>query len=919
MSPRPPRPFGTCVGPLLCALVVLGSTCCVAPRSVAQTTQPFLFAGTYDSASNTSGLVTLLRNGTTGVLTILPNTAVVFKDPCTPTTIDPTGNFLFAVCGEGVAMYTLDATTGVVSETATSPYSASVSTGQAGVLVVAESTGQYVYLLKVGLTQSPAPSTFTLDSFQIDPATPSLVPVNSQALPLNAAWVASAADPARHGLFIYTNQDQPGSSPTALLFPISFDFSTGLANIPTTGLTIGSNARSMSISPNGAYLVLGWGETIGSVTEYQISSSDFSLALVASINLGPEDTPYGSYTFPDSVLFSPGGNLLYGQAPPANFAGGSSLPFLVFDPTTLTVLPTPPIPVSNANFLNGIADPQAPFTYVGNAGPTTYGISVYAVDLSTGLPSQPGPISAPFYPQDELSPLFVTIEQNGQGILGPTLGTSPGALTFGPTSTGQTSNAQTVTLKSLGAQSVSLSGIQISGANAADFTETDNCLSSPVLPTNHTCTIALTYAPSSAGTSQATLFVTDNAAGSPQFVTLSGTAVIPSPGAPAVALNPSGTLAFPGTPTQGTSTSPQAVTLTNSGGASLQIGGASLGGYNVSDFSISANTCSGSLAAGASCAISIVFSPLAAGVRTTTLTITDSAANSPQSLTITGTASPSATITASAGGSTTATLSPGQTATYNLVITPGAGFTGTFSFTCSGAPFGASCTVPASVSVSNGNPVSLTVSISTLGASQPLPAPNLPDSHKQPDALLYATILLLAFCMLSAAWKLRSAMQLPRRPTTATLALSLCLILVLVDLGCSSVHTASTSGSSPASPSIHSAATPSIQPAGGTFTAAQTVSITDATSGATVYYTTDGTTPSAASTAYSAPFSLTSAATVQAIAAAAGYNDSSVGSAAFKFQTPAATYPITIGMTAIPKGSTNTLQLDPILLTLIVN
>jgi hypothetical protein len=146
-----------------------------------------------------------------------------------------------------------------------------------------------------------------------------------------------------------------------------------------------------------------------------------------------------------------------------------------------------------------------------------------------------------------------------------------------------------------------------------------------------------------------------------------------------------------------------------------------------------------------------------ATVPTTTLTTTDSAANSPQSLTITGTASPSATITASAGGSTTATLSPGQTATYNLLITPGAGFTGTFSFTCSGAPFGASCTVPASVSVSNG-----TVSISTLGASQSLPSPNLPDSDKQPDALLYATMLLLiAFCVLSAAWKLRSAMQLP--------------------------------------------------------------------------------------------------------------------------------------------------------------
>ena len=46
------------------------------------------------------GFVTLLRNSTTGVLTMAPNTSV--------TTIDPTENFLFGVCGDGVAMYTLD-------------------------------------------------------------------------------------------------------------------------------------------------------------------------------------------------------------------------------------------------------------------------------------------------------------------------------------------------------------------------------------------------------------------------------------------------------------------------------------------------------------------------------------------------------------------------------------------------------------------------------------------------------------------------------------------------------------------------------------------------------------------------------------------------------------------------------------------
>ena len=105
---------------------------------------------------------------------MVPNTAVAFKDACYPITMDPTGHFLFGTCGEGLAMFTLDPATGIVAETPTSPYFASLSTNQTAMLVVAERTGQYVYLLKVGFAQPPLPSTFTLDSFRIDPVTPSL-------------------------------------------------------------------------------------------------------------------------------------------------------------------------------------------------------------------------------------------------------------------------------------------------------------------------------------------------------------------------------------------------------------------------------------------------------------------------------------------------------------------------------------------------------------------------------------------------------------------------------------------------------------------------------------------------------------------------------------------------------------------------
>lgn len=887
-----------------------------ASPGAAQTTQPFLFAATYDNNSHSTGFITLLRNPSTGALSIAPNTSTTFKDPCEPTSIDPSGRFLFGVCGDGLAMYTLDSSTGIVAETAASPYFASITSSEYGILVATESTGQYVYLLKVGTTQPSSPSTFTLDTFQIDPATPSLIPVTSQSLPFNATWVDSVADPAHHGIFIFANQDQGGTSPAALLFPISFDLSTGAVTIPSSGLTIGNNARSLAISPTGGYLALGLGDSVGSLTVFQISTTDFSLAQIGEVNLGLETGNYGSYSFPDSLFFSPGGNLLYVQAPPPGFSAGG-LPFLVFDPSSLSPLSTPSIQLADAYFLNGLADPQAPFTYVGNLGPTTYGISVFQVDLSTGLPSQPSAISSPFFLQLDLTPLFVTVEQTGQGIQGPTLGVTPSTLTFSSTVVGQTAAPQTVTLKSLGTQSVSLTSIQISGANAPDFTETDTCISSPVLLTNHTCTISVLYSPTSVGTSQATLFITDNASGSPQFIPLSGLAVAPPPTSPAVTLNPASALAFPGTPTQGTSTAPQTVTLTNSGGAPLQILSAVLSGFNSSDFSISSDTCIGSIAANSSCTISVVFSPSASGIRTTTLTITDNAANSPQSLNLSGAAVPAATIAVTAGSSTTASLTAGQTAQFNLQAVPGGGFSGTLSFTCSGVPFGAACTVPASLPVSGSSPFSFTVSVSTLGASQLTPDSPVPIAPSRPLGWFSTSAFLAALCVLLFWAYSRRTLSFFPHGATATATIALCLVLVFSGIGCGGGGGTGSPQTPP--PPQQTVTTPSIQPTGGVFTAPQSVSITDSTPGATIYYTTDGSTPTSASPVYSAPFSLNSPATVQAIASATGHSDSSPQSATFKFRTPAATYPITVNVVATPTGSSKTMQLSPIALTLIVN
>ncbi len=87
------------------------------------------------------------------------------------------------------------------------------------------------------------------------------------------------------------------------------------------------------------------------------------------------------------------------------------------------------------------------------------------------------------------------------------------------------------------------------------------------------------------------------------------------------------------------------------------------------------------------------------------------------------------------------------------------------------------------------------------------------------------------------------------------------------------------------------AATPIIAPAGGTYTSAQSVTISDATTGATIYYTINGTTPTTSSAVYRGPINVSSSQTIKAIAAAAGYSNSSIASATYTIGASATSAP----------------------------
>jgi hypothetical protein len=121
----------------------------------------------------------------------------------------------------------------------------------------------------------------------------------------------------------------------------------------------------------------------------------------------------------------------------------------------------------------------------------------------------------------------------------------------------------------------------------------------------------------------------------------------PSAAAPAVTLS-TGSLNF-GAVNLRTPSAPQTVTVTNSGTAALVISGIAANG----DFA-QTTTCGASLAAGAGCAVQVTFTPAAAGVRAGALTLTDNAANSPQSIALAGSGVASSTPAGTYGVNVTA-------------------------------------------------------------------------------------------------------------------------------------------------------------------------------------------------------------------------------------------------------------------------
>ncbi|HEX4309157.1 MAG TPA: choice-of-anchor D domain-containing protein, partial [Acidobacteriaceae bacterium] len=233
----------------------------------------------------------------------------------------------------------------------------------------------------------------------------------------------------------------------------------------------------------------------------------------------------------------------------------------------------------------------------------------------SGLPNAP-PVSLMAYNEGDTQVLRVATW--GRGIwqtdlatagIAPTTATfQPATLMFPGQKVETASAAQGITVSNTGTLNLNITSVAVTG----DFTETDTCTDQS-LPLQGSCQVSVTFNPSQNGSRSGLLTLFGNVSGGQITAALSGTGLAPA----VVFLTPS-SLTF-GATMVGSKSAAQFMTIANTGDIATTLTSETVSG----DFSISTNTCTGSLAANSSCTLGVVFAPSASGARTGVLTVAD--------------------------------------------------------------------------------------------------------------------------------------------------------------------------------------------------------------------------------------------------------------------------------------------------------
>jgi hypothetical protein len=368
---------------------------------------------------------------------------------------------------------------------------------------------------------------------------------------------------------------------------------------------------------------------------------------------------------------------------------------------------------------------SGPFQTSNNCGAQLAGPGSCAISVlydPTQLGSQTGTLTV----SDALR--TQTVALSGTGALAAAIVVSPSSLSFAGQQVGVASAPLTLTITNTGGVPMANVGFQVTGQAAGSFaTGATTC--GATLANGSSCTVQVIFTPAAAGGSAATLTVSSSTLGvTPVTVSLTGTGQVWS------GLNvDQAQLAF-GTTSVGQSSASQTVTVSNTSSATVS----QLMFAVPAQFSLTQNTCTGSLAAGGSCTVGVVFEPTAVGPATGVLTISSASVATPATVLLSGTGAAGAAVQLTPTAIVFATTAPGATSSQttvtvtntgvsaslsNLVLTVTAAFQ-LVNNTCPAALApGLSCTVAVEFTpaVAGAQTGTLTVTSSAMGAGASVP------------------------------------------------------------------------------------------------------------------------------------------------------------------------------------------------------
>lgn len=218
--------------------------------------------------------------------------------------------------------------------------------------------------------------------------------------------------------------------------------------------------------------------------------------------------------------------------------------------------------------------------------------------------------------------------------------------------------SKTVTLTNSSQGSLSTGTATITGANAALYTVTANTCNSVTIAPNGTCQITMSYAPVASGSHTATLSVPTSAAGVSTAVGLTGIA-----GSPLTTPTPAVTAT---TVTLGQSTTVN-LSFTNPNATALKVGVLSLSQPAIMAASVD-NCSNATLAAGATCGVTITVTPAATGAYSGTATVNLAIGGTPTVATITGTANAAPAPATGGGGGGCSVMPTGENPDSSLPL-----------------------------------------------------------------------------------------------------------------------------------------------------------------------------------------------------------------------------------------------------------